>query len=170
MVSKLLFLGALMTALSQGFVIPDGLENGVYSYDPTTGNHTKLETPAAARDVVGLGNSVKFAARGKGPNTKATCGSTILASLDYGSALQQLQYSCTGQTVPKHTNLYAKYGDAMVFMCNYAANTCRSSDLTSYLGDVNSQCGNTAVGFTTGKSGFVLAIVHTKYYTRICPG
>jgi hypothetical protein len=151
MVSKLLLLSALMAALSQAFVVPDGLENGVYLYDPATGNHTKIEVPPASRDLLALGNSAKFAARSSTPNTKATCGTTILASLDYGSAVQQLQYSCTGQTVSKGRNLYSKYGDAMVFMCNYAANTCRSSDLTSYLGDVNTQCGNTAVGVTTGE-------------------
>ena len=90
MVSKLFLLSAALAALSQGFVIPDGLENGVYTYNPATGNHTKVEVAPASRDLHTLGNSAKFTARGKGPNTKATCGTTILATLDYGSALQQL--------------------------------------------------------------------------------
>ena len=88
MVSKVFLLSTLITALYQGFVIPDGLENSVYTYDLTTNNHTKVEALASTYDLYTLGDSTKFATQGKGLNTKATCGTTILTSLDYRSALQ----------------------------------------------------------------------------------
>ena len=87
MVSKVFLLGALITALYQGFVIPDGLKNSVYTYDLTTGNYTKVKALVSTYDLYTLGDSTKFATQGKGPNTKATYSTTILASLDYRSTL-----------------------------------------------------------------------------------
>lgn len=125
------------------FTPPEGIENGVYVYDPKEGTHMSIDGKLVGRDInfessessdssvipreAGT-TSAKFDPRWTG----ITCGSTILSSLDWASALQQLQGQCDGTTKLPKKNYYAIYGGAMAFMCNYAKNNiCKVGSATS---------------------------------------
>ncbi|KUJ16857.1 uncharacterized protein LY89DRAFT_733859 [Mollisia scopiformis] len=129
---------AALAKVSYGFTPPAGLPNGVYVYDPADGTHTSIDGTLVSRDLDYLStgtsftpralNSAKFSPRWTG----ITCGDTVLASLDYASALVQLEGQCDGVTKLPKKNYYSVYGDAMAFICVYKKNTiCNVGTATS---------------------------------------
>ncbi|PQE04606.1 hypothetical protein CJF30_00004390 [Rutstroemia sp. NJR-2017a BBW] len=157
---------ALAAFTKASFTPPAGLPNGVYAYDPVDGVHTTIDgKPVTSRDLNSsstdpsvsvapreLGNSAKFSPRW----TAIHCDNTIISSLDYASAVLQLQGQCDGTTKLPKKNIYALYGDAMAFICVYKKDTiCRvgeatknaneGTDMMYAYNELNKQCSATLV-------------------------
>jgi hypothetical protein len=175
MLANTAFVWLSLALSARAFFIPEGVEDGVYFFDPTTGVHTTANGTVVSRDLDTapqetrmhpreLGNSGKLNAR---KNGDSNCGDTIVSSLDYTSALNQLTKTCDGKTkIGGH--VWAKYGDAMIFVCTYGtsgifysnADTCTTgtvgdgvkTNLLTTLTQIDTDCGkNILPDHKTGK-------------------
>lgn len=177
MLSKNLFLAAVFAAFSQAFTVPEDLPNGVYVYssnaavagitgsvDSDSAQAGTIQTLAdyksiqagetvnsssIARDVT---HSPKFIPRGKAYPISA-CGKNYIGALDYGSALKIVDENCGNDNkFNKGNHIFGKYGDAVVFMCNYRdTNQCHDTQLYTSMAIVNTKCGKTLTSYRTGK-------------------
>jgi len=165
MLARTAFVWFSLAVLARAFFIPEGVDDGVYFFDPTTGVHTAVDGTVVSRDLSTappqeprlhpreLGNSGKLETR---KNGDSNCGSTIVSSLDYTSALAQLKKTCDGK-IKIGGHVYAKYGDAMLFVCTYGtsgifysnADTCTTgtaddgvkTNLLTTLKQIDNDCG-----------------------------
>lgn len=151
---------ALVAFAKASVTIPSGLPDGVYSFNPDDGTHRSVDGKVVGRDTAlptppsllpdSLGNSAKLTPRWTG----ITCGSTVINSLDYSSAVSSLQGACDGKTKLGKGPLYAVGGDVKAFMCNYKkdnvctvgkANAGSATDMLNALGKLNDKCSTTLI-------------------------
>ncbi|KAF4617070.1 hypothetical protein G7Y89_g15079 [Cudoniella acicularis] len=165
MLSKIVLILAAATSLSQAFQVPAGAQDGAYIYDTATNSHSLIGGNSTTVDVgppsnfdatKRAGGSARLSERGF---PWWSCSGTVVGGLDWASAMQIFKPNCDDTQYEGGQHLYAKYGEAMIFQCNYDASTCDLGDPSAQISGqvlwelslVDSTCGSVA---PTKKAGW----------------
>ncbi|KAF5550401.1 hypothetical protein FNAPI_7736 [Fusarium napiforme] len=127
-------------SLIQGFVVPEGLKNGIYSVNKDKNGNEQIEY------VSGFEHSTKSKHR-RVPLPSGEIGCTG-AGLDYsdlsGAQVQLYNYCGSSATMPSKLMVFV-HGTAKAYICNYAdagKNTCADHEAKAAFASLSGNCGN----------------------------
>lgn len=148
---------ALAASVQASFKVPTGTPDGVYGVtvdnDGTAHHVNKRDGTTFTTPPPGLTPSVvtqKYKLDKRvtdGP--KCVDSGAVLVRNDITQAQYALADACDANGddfIPAHGDRYSKFGNAVVYVCNYGVKTqhCYSSELNSDLAEVEAQCGDVA--------------------------
>lgn len=147
---------ALVVSAQASFKIPPDTPNGVYGVtmdEYGTAHHfnkrhsTNFTTPAAGLTLPYFTQKYSLDKRGDGP--KCVKSGAVLVPNDITQAQNALADACDENGdgfIPAKGDRYSKFGNAVVYVCNYGVKTqhCYSSELNDDLKQVQAKCGSVA--------------------------
>lgn len=151
---------AFLAAVEGSFTIPPDTPDGVYgvTYDQAGNAHhiSKRDGSSFVTFKPRLGPadfSDKFSLTKRADGAKCVDSGAVLVRNDINQAQYALGDACNragDQFIPDHGNRYSKFGNAVVYVCNYGKKSqhCSSGELDSDLSDVQKLCGDVAGTFT----------------------
>jgi hypothetical protein len=163
----LMHLLSALFAVSSAFVIPANTPDGLYVHTPhKNGSHTHTSlsiaphhgtvhrTPPSAKFI--KSRDLHF------PFTSTHCGNEAgimykLNQSDVIGAIKQFHKGCDSTLdlggAAAGIDVYSRYGDAIVFMCNYGGKWCKNDEFDEAFNMIKRQCGDHS-GQNTGESSF----------------
>jgi hypothetical protein len=152
---KLTLLTLLLAVGSYGFVVPEGLPNGIYSvdFDPDTG--LALGEPTLVHHLNGRYMPTKVAVAPRQQSTppplenpRPACANYDLNRGDFNVAKSQFESVCTRDTqYQANQAVVITYGNAIAYMCNFnGVNRCWQQEYNEASGIIDRTCGQNRAG------------------------
>jgi hypothetical protein len=149
---------ALAASVQATFHIPPDTPNGVYGVTidaDGTAHHvnkrdgTNFTTPKPNLQPSDIEEKYSLDKRRVAVGPKCVPSGAILVRNDINQAQYALGDACAAsgdEFIPAKGNRYSKFGDAVVYVCNYGVKTqhCYRSELDSDLAEVEALCGDVA--------------------------
>jgi hypothetical protein len=147
---------ALVTSVQATFKIPAGTPDGVYGVtidaDGTAHHINKRDGTNFTTPVIGLtppSFAEKYSLDKRGDGPKCVASGAVLVRNDITQAQYALADACDAngdEFVPAEGDRYSKFGNAVVYVCNYGVKTqhCYSSEFNGDLMEVEAKCGDVA--------------------------
>ncbi|KAH6712450.1 hypothetical protein DL95DRAFT_523777 [Leptodontidium sp. 2 PMI_412] len=149
-----------LVSLGQAFDIPEAAPDGTYMVAMDAEGNA-LSEPTLIAAPVSAKRSRSFGAQLDArslPNPQAGCEGHWMNNNDYYSVVTSFKDACQGNTVPPNWAYYAKYGSAVVYMCNYGGNNpCNAGEFQDSMNLLNSNCASVGAGWVliqTWKKGY----------------
>jgi hypothetical protein len=147
---------ALIASAQASFKIPPDTPDGVYgvTVDESGAAHhfnkrdgTNFTTPTAGLTAAFFAQRYSLDKRADGP--KCVDSGAVLVPNDVTQAQNALATACdrnSNDFIPAKGDRYSKFGNAVVYVCNYGVKTqhCYSSELNHDLKEVQDKCGSVA--------------------------
>lgn len=147
---------ALIASVQASFTVPPDTPNGVYGVtvdEYGTAHHfnkrdgTNFTTPTAGLTPALFAQRYSLDKRSDGP--KCVDSGAVLVLNDITQAQNALGDACDANGddfIPAKGDRYSKFGNAVVYVCNYGVKTqhCYSSELNDDLKEVQAKCGSVA--------------------------
>lgn len=147
---------ALIASVQASFRIPPDTPDGVYgvTVDENGNAHhfnkrdgTNFTTPTAGLTSAFFAHKYSLDKRADGP--KCVDSGAVLVPNDVTQARNALADACDANGddfIPAKGDRYSKFGNAVVYVCNYGVKTqhCYSSELNDDLKEVQAKCGSVA--------------------------
>ncbi|KAG4428242.1 hypothetical protein IFR05_016279 [Cadophora sp. M221] len=149
-----------LVSLGQAFDIPADAADGIYTVAlDAEGN--ALSEPTLVTAPVSAKRSRSFSAQLEArslPNPQTGCEGHWMNTGDYYNVVNSFKDACRGNQIAANWAHYAKYGSAVVYMCNYGGqNPCESGEFTDAMNLLNANCGGVGAGWVliqTWKKGY----------------